>query len=93
MICLVALPSACASVVLVVSQSVAFGRKNGLAVALVIVFGDLCFVVAALLGMSTLVEMTGELALVLKALGGVYLIWLGLKLFRGERQTIAMESR
>lgn len=93
MICLVALPSASASVVLVVSQSVAFGRKNGLAVALVIVFGDLCFVVAALLGMSTLVEMTGELALVLKALGGVYLIWLGLKLFRGERQTIAMESR
>lgn len=78
---------------MVVSQSVAFGRKNGLAVALVIVFGDLCFVVAALLGMSTLVEMTGELALVLKALGGVYLIWLGLKLFRGERQTIAMESR
>ena len=102
MICLVALPSASASVVLVVSQSVAFGRKNGLEVALVIVFGDLCFVVAALLGMSTLVEMTGELALVLKALGGVYLIWLGLRMIRRakpeagvrlyKRQTASLRS-
>ena len=50
------------------------------------VFGDLCFVVVALLGESTLVETTAKLPSVLRARGGVYMIWLGLMLVRAKKQ-------
>jgi threonine/homoserine/homoserine lactone efflux protein len=72
---LAALPSA--SVVLVVTRSAVAGLRQGLAVALGIVLGDLIFVALALLGLTALADALGGLFLLIKLLGGLYLIWLG----------------
>jgi threonine/homoserine/homoserine lactone efflux protein len=72
---LAALPST--SVVLVVTRSATAGLRQGLAVALGIVLGDLLFVTVALLGLTALAEALGGLFLLVKLLGGLYLIGLG----------------
>jgi arginine exporter protein ArgO len=83
MMALAAVPSA--SVALVVTRSATLGFANGAAVALGIVLGDLLFVAVAILGMSFLAETMGAFFLVLKHLGGAYLIWLGIGLLRAPK--------
>ena len=89
MAALAAMPSA--SVALVVSRSVTLGIANGLAVSLGIILGDLVFIVLAILGLSVVAEIMGSLFMMIKVLGGLYLIWLGLSLLRAKQATnIAM---
>ncbi len=80
MLVLAAVPSA--SVALVVTRSATLGFKNGAAVTAGIVMGDLVFVTLAILGMSILAETMGTLFALFKYVGGIYLIWLGIKLLR-----------
>lgn len=80
MVTLAALPST--SVGLVVTRSATLGVANGLAVALGIVCGDLVFIILAIFGLSVVAETMGWLFLLIKYLGGVYLLWLGLTLLR-----------
>lgn len=82
MLSLAALPSS--SVALVVAKSVSSGRKSGAFVVAGIVTGDLLFVVMALTGMFVLAEQLGALFAVVKYVGGVYLIYLGVTLLRSH---------
>lgn len=82
MLSLAALPSA--SVALVVVRSASHGLRNGVAVAVGIVAGDLIFMGIALLGMSMLALSMGSLFALFKYLGGAYLIWLGIQLVRSK---------
>lgn len=82
MLLLAALPSS--SVALVVARSATHGFKNGVAVSLGIVLGDLLFVLLAVLGMSYLAELMGSFFVVLRIFGGVYLLWLGIQLLRSK---------
>lgn len=82
MLPLAAMPSS--SVALVVARSVSSGRVSGAFSALGIVAGDLIFVAMALVGMSVLAEWLGALFSVVKYCGGVYLIWLGVKLLKSK---------
>jgi Putative threonine efflux protein len=82
MVALAAMPSA--SVALVVARSASLGVRNGIAVAIGIVVGDLVFVVMALLGMTVLAAAVGSLFSVFKYAGGIYLIWLGVKLLKSK---------
>ncbi|NJL55429.1 LysE family translocator [bacterium] len=84
MLLLAATPSA--SVVLVITRSVTLGVANGISVACGIVLGDLVFVALAILGMSILAESMGALFVVLRYIGGGYLIWLGFTLLRPKRE-------
>ena len=79
MVALAAIPSA--SVALVVARSATLGVANGLAVAGGIVLGDLVFIALALFGLSVAAEAMGSLFMLIKYLGGLYLIWLGYSLF------------
>ena len=76
------LPSS--SVALVVTRSVTHGVRNGVAVAIGIVLGDLIFIALALLGMGIVAETMGAFFAVIKYVGGAYLIWLGFSLFRAR---------
>ena len=76
---LAAIPSA--SVALVVARSATRGVASGLAVAGGIVLGDLVFIALALLGLSVVAEGMGSLFVIVKIIGGLYLIWLGYSLF------------
>jgi len=89
LVVLAAIPSA--SVALVVTRSVTHGIRNGILVACGIVLGDLIFVALAILGMSVLAETMGSFFVILRYLGGAYLIWLGIGLVR-SRGTVNLVS-
>jgi threonine/homoserine/homoserine lactone efflux protein len=76
------LPSA--SVTLVVTRSATRGLRNGLAASAGIVAGDLLFVSLSLTGMTLLAHSLGAFFSILKTLGGLYLIWLGISLLRAS---------
>ncbi|MDI9243857.1 LysE family translocator [Marinobacter sp. CHS3-4] len=75
---LAALPSS--SVALVVARSATLGPANGIAVGIGIVLGDLLFIALAIAGLSAVAEVLGSFFVVVKMIGGLYLIWLGVKL-------------
>jgi len=69
-------------VLAVTARAVALGLRHGVAATLGIVAGDLVFIIVAVLGLSVLVEVAGAYLVVLSYAGGVYLIWLGIRLWR-----------
>ena len=85
MVTLAIIPST--SVALVVTRSATLGVGNGIAVALGIVLGDLIFILLAILGLSVIAETMGGFFLVIKYLGGAYLLWLGFVLLTSNNKT------
>ena len=85
MVTLAIIPST--SVALVVTHSATLGISNGIAVATGIVLGDLTFILLALLGMSVVAETMAGYFLIIKYLGGAYLLWLGFTLLTSENKT------
>ena len=79
---LAAMPST--SVAFVVTRSAMLGVANGIAVAAGIVLGDLAFVMLAIFGLSMMAEAMGSFFIVIKLLGGLYLIWLGFSLLTSK---------
>jgi len=77
---LAAIPSL--SVLLVTSRAASSGFPHGLAVSAGVVIGDLVFVALAVFGLVVLVELMGDWFVWLKYAAGLYLIWLGLQLWR-----------
>jgi threonine/homoserine/homoserine lactone efflux protein len=78
------------SFVLVARISVARSRRDGLAAALAMGVGGVILGGLALLGLRTLLMQAGWLYLGLKTIGGVYLLYLAFRLWRGARQPIAV---
>ncbi|MEM8586805.1 MAG: LysE family translocator [Pseudomonadota bacterium] len=81
---LAAIPSS--SVLLVVTQSTAFGLRNGVASAAGVVAGDLLLMAIAILGMTTLAQQMGAFFVIVKYLAAGYLIWFGIGLIRSYRR-------
>lgn len=75
-----AIPSV--SVLAVSARSAAHGIAHGLAVSLGIVLGDVLFILVAIYGLALLAAALGEHFAWIHYLGGIYLIWLGLGLWR-----------
>ena len=93
LVVLAALPSA--SVLLVIARSTANGFRHGVAVSSGIVCADLLFATLALVGMSVVAELLGELFVFVKYVGGLYLMWFGWFLIRrgpAEADPIASSS-
>lgn len=80
MVALALLPSA--SVALVITRSTTAGLRNGIAVGMGIVLGDLLFVCLAVLGMAALAEALGGLFVYVRFLAATYLIWFGVALIQ-----------
>lgn len=87
MITLAAIPST--SVALVVARSATHGVANGVAVSAGIVLGDLVFIVLAVMGLSLIAQSMGWLFMLVKYIGGAYLIWLGISLIAVKDSTAA----
>ena len=77
---LAALPSA--SVMAVTAQAAAYGFRHGAAVSAGVVVGDLVYILLAVFGLALLVDAMGGMVDAIRYLGGVYLIWLGVRLWR-----------
>lgn len=78
------------SFVLVARISVARSRRDGLAAALAMGVGGVILGGLALLGLRTLLMQAGWLYLALKVVGGLYLLYLGVRLWRGASEPIAI---
>lgn len=78
------------SFVMVAREAVATSRLNALAAALGMGLGGLLFATAALLGLQALFQAVPLAYLLLKVLGGLYLAYLGYRVFRGAREPLAL---
>jgi threonine/homoserine/homoserine lactone efflux protein len=70
------------SVITVSARSAAFGFAHGASTALGVVVGDVVFILIAILGLAAIAESVDWLLIGLRYFGGVYLVWLGIQLFR-----------
>lgn len=67
-------------VLAVTSRAAAEGLKHGLILTVGIVAGDFIFITFALLGLSALSGVMGNMFIVIKYIAAAYLIWMGLSL-------------
>ncbi|HVI52217.1 MAG TPA: LysE family translocator [Candidatus Sulfotelmatobacter sp.] len=80
------------SFLMVARISVAKSRGDGLAAAFGMGIGGLVFGAAALLGLKTVLAAVPLLYAVLKVLGGAYLIYLGLRIWRSAKTPLAEDG-
>jgi threonine/homoserine/homoserine lactone efflux protein len=80
------------SFVMVARTAVAASRADGLWAALGMGIGGLGFACLSLLGLHGVLLAVPTLYLALKALGGLYLAWLGIRIWRGASQPLAIAT-
>lgn len=90
MVVLAAIPSV--SVLAVSTRSATFGLIHGVFTTLGIVLGDAIFIIMAVWGLAFLAETMGSLFVLIKYLGGAYLIWLGIGLCRSKLKVMETEA-
>jgi threonine/homoserine/homoserine lactone efflux protein len=76
------------SFIVVARMALANSRTNGIAAAIGMGIGGLIFSIAALLGLTALLVAVPVLYLALKVVGGMYLIYLGFRLWRSARRSL-----
>ncbi len=72
------------TILLVISQAIAHGRKAVIPLVSGVVLGDFTAMTLSLLGLGALLAVSAALFSVLKLIGAFYLIYLGLKLWRSN---------
>ena len=80
------------STLAVVARSAAFGFAHGIFTSLGIVVGDMVFILIAIYGLSILADLMGDHFYLIQYLGGAYLIWLGVLLWRTKTKTDTPEA-
>ncbi|QYO65021.1 LysE family translocator [Leptolyngbya sp. 7M] len=91
MIVLAAVPSV--SVLAVSTRSATAGLIHGVFTTLGIVMGDIIFILIAIWGLAFLAETMGSLFVLVQFLGGAYLIWLGVRLWRSTSKPMQTEVK
>lgn len=72
------------TILLVVGQSLAAGRRAALPLVAGVALGDLTAMTLSLAGLGALLAASATLFTVLKYAGAAYLVWLGIRLWRAE---------
>jgi threonine/homoserine/homoserine lactone efflux protein len=80
------------SFVMVARTAVATSRENGVAAALGMGCGGTLFAIAAVLGLNALLLAVPMVYLVLKVAGGLYLAYLGLRIWKSAHRPLAFVS-
>ncbi|MFB2606580.1 LysE family translocator, partial [Rhizobium phaseoli] len=70
------------TILLVVSYALGHGRRTAFATVTGVALGDFTAMTASLFGLGAVLAASAALFTVLKWIGGAYLIWLGIKLWR-----------
>lgn len=89
MVVLAAIPSV--SVLAVSARAASSGFRHGAFTTIGIIVGDLVFIILAISGLAMLAEMMGTLFVLVKYVGGAYLMWLGLTLWRSTASPTAVD--
>lgn len=80
------------SVLAVSARSASCGFVHGAFTAMGVVVGDLLFILLAMFGLALLVDTLGSMFFLVKYLGGVYLIWLGIAIWRARARATKIED-
>jgi threonine/homoserine/homoserine lactone efflux protein len=80
------------SFVLVARTSVGVSRLNGLSTAIGMGIGGMVFAVLTLLGLQAVLLNVPLLYMILKLLGGIYLVYLAIVIWRGANQSIELND-
>ena len=80
------------TILLVLSYSIAHGRKSTLPVVAGVALGDSVAITLSLIGLGTLLATSALWFTVIKWMGGLYLVYLGFKLLRGAGKPISMHT-
>ncbi|SFP42657.1 Threonine/homoserine/homoserine lactone efflux protein [Bradyrhizobium sp. Ghvi] len=76
----------------VAARTLSDGRGSGLASTAGTALGGLVHVVAGSLGISAVILASAELFAAVKFIGALYLVWLGIRTFRGVGSALPLES-
>lgn len=80
------------SVLTVSTRSAAYGFLHGVFTTLGIVLGDIIFILIAIFGLSVLVDTLGNVFNLIKYMGGVYLVWIGIGLWRSKQKHMEIQA-
>jgi threonine/homoserine/homoserine lactone efflux protein len=80
------------SVMAVTARAAAFGFTHGLFTTLGIVFADILFILVAVYGLALIAEMMGDQFRLIQYIGAIYLIWLGISLWRADAKAQTSDS-
>ena len=72
------------TILLVISQAIAHGRRSVIPLAAGVTLGDFTAMTLSLLGLGAILAASAALFSILKMIGAVYLIYLGIKLWRAN---------
>ena len=76
------------TILLVITQSLAHGKQATVPLVLGVMLGDSVAVIVSLMGLGAILATSAELFSVVKWIGAIYLIYLGISLWRSPSQTI-----
>ncbi|MEK9279224.1 MULTISPECIES: LysE family translocator [unclassified Bradyrhizobium] len=76
----------------VAARTLSEGRASGFASTAGTALGGMVHVVAGSLGISAIILASAELFAVVKFVGALYLVWLGIRTFRGAGRALSLES-
>jgi threonine/homoserine/homoserine lactone efflux protein len=80
------------TIILVISQAISHGRKSVVPLVVGVTLGDLTAMTLSLLGMGAILATSAALFSVLKWVGTIYLVYLGIKLWRANPDVSASHS-
>lgn len=75
-----------------IARALASGFSHAAVLTLGIVVGDLIFLLLAIYGLSSMAELLGNFFTFVKYAGGLYLIWLGLKIWRSTPELPSVQG-
>jgi len=90
MVVMASIPSV--SVLAVSTRSATFGFIHGVFTTIGVVVGDIIFIAISILGLSLIAAKMGSLFVFVKYLGGVYLIFSGIQLFRSKIRDVKTQE-
>lgn len=79
-------------VIVTVSRALASGFNNAAFVVLGIVLGDIIFLLLAIFGLSAIAIILGDFFVVVKYLGGLYLLFLGYKILTSKDEETELKA-
>jgi threonine/homoserine/homoserine lactone efflux protein len=81
------------NVLAIMGTSMSMGRRSGIALALGVALGSLTWAVLTVAGLSALLSNYASALVVIKVLGGLYLLWLAFKAFRAANARQDIEAQ
>ena len=77
----------------IVSRALSSGFKHAIFMSMGMVLGDIIFLLLTILGLNIVAQTFSTLFIIIKVLGGIYLIYLGLRIFMAKTSHFSANSQ